>query len=378
MNTDPSASRPQCDLVAIAANPNTDLEILRTLAYEYPHLRPVIALNPSSYEGLLQWLGDLGDEDVNAALRQRAESGPVFPSDDGGAEGAADGADAGSDSDVAGAGADSADARGESDAGGGDETEVLSPVAGMPAVQQPAIGANRDEKVAAVPIAGAANAGASNGGAANSGEPDEEKRRSTQATILILAVVAIALVALVIYFATRSPATDAELTETESPTEAVATEEATEAPTEPEETTEEPTEEPELKYPAPDGTSTIGRVAAPSGNIVCQLTEDAVTCTVFETNDGDAFGEKCEDGTVTVQATADGVGLKCDSPVAAEGMASVDYGNFGQFGNVACGSQFNGVSCWNQETGQGFGVSRQGWTTTDKGFIAEDSYPWFE
>lgn len=377
MNTDPSASRPQRDLVAIAANPNTDLEVLRTLAYEYPHLRPVIALNPSAYEGLLQWLGDLGDEDVNAALRQRAESGPVFPSDEGEAGNAdADGAEAGSGSDEADAGADdadgadSSDADGESDTddGGGDETEVLSPVAGMPAVQQPANGANRDEKVAAVPGASAA------AGATNDVESDD-KNRSTKKTILILAAVAIVLVALVIYFATRSPATDADLAETEAPTEAAT--ESTEAPTEPEETTEEPTE-PELKYPAPDGTSTIERVAAPSGNIVCQLSEDAVTCTVFETNDGEAFGDRCEDGTVTVQATADGVALKCDSPVAAEGMASVDYGNFGQFGNVACGSQFNGVSCWNQETGQGFGVSRQGWAATDEGFIAEDSYPWFE
>lgn len=394
MNTDPSASRPQRDLVAIASNPNTDLEILRTLAYEYPHLRPVIALNPSAYEGLLQWLGDLGDDNVNAALRQRKESGPVFPStnsegepaNDNG-EGAAetngsDESDAGGEvesSDSAGAaagGAGAADGAGAGATTGGfgatggagaadgpDETEVISPVAGMPATQVPAR-ANSDAKVAAATATGAAGA-----------QPDEKKNRSTPIIISILALVAVALVGLVIYFTTRSPASEDDLAATEATTQSEATEEATEAPTEPEETTEEPTE-PELKYPAPDGTATIERIAAPSGNILCQLSKDAVTCTVLETNDGDAFGEKCSDGSVTVQATAEGVALNCDAKVSAEGMASVDYGNFGQFENFACGSQYNGVSCWNQETGLGLAVSRQGWTSSDKGFITEESYPW--
>lgn len=373
MNTDPSASRPQRDLVAIASNPNTDLEILRTLAYEYPHLRPVIALNPSAYEGLLQWLGDLGDDNVNAALRQRKESGPVFPStnsEGGPANGNGDGAAETNGSDESDAGgevesSDSADAAadGAGAADGADETEVISPVAGMPATHVPAR-ANSDAKVAAATATGTAGT-----------QPDEKKNRSTPIIISILALVAVALVGLVIYFTTRSPASEDDLAATEATTQSEVTEEATEAPTEPEETTEEPTE-PELKYPAPDGTATIERIAAPSGNILCQLSKDAVTCTVLETNDGDAFGEKYSDGSVTVQATAEGVALSCDAKVSAEGMASVDYGNFGQFENFACGSQYNGVSCWNQETGKGLAVSRQGWTSSDKGFITEESYPW--
>ena len=214
MNTDPSASRPQRDLVAIASNPNTDLEILRTLAYEYPHLRPVIALNPSAYEGLLQWLGDLGDDNVNAALRQRKESGPVFPStnsEGGPANGNGDGAAETNGSDESDAGgevesSDSADAAadGAGAADGADETEVISPVAGMPATHVPAR-ANSDAKVAAATATGTAGT-----------QPDEKKNRSTPIIISILALVAVALVGLVIYFTTRSPPED-DLAATEAP-----------------------------------------------------------------------------------------------------------------------------------------------------------------
>jgi hypothetical protein len=61
-----------------AADPATDLGELARLAHEHPELRAVVAANPSTYEGLLEWLGQFGDPAVDAALaRRRATEGPA-------------------------------------------------------------------------------------------------------------------------------------------------------------------------------------------------------------------------------------------------------------------------------------------------------------
>ena len=54
-----------------ALDPNTPLEVLAAIAQDAPHLRPQIATNPSTYPALLEWLGNLRDPDVDAALRSR-------------------------------------------------------------------------------------------------------------------------------------------------------------------------------------------------------------------------------------------------------------------------------------------------------------------
>lgn len=56
-----------------AINPDTPLARLQTIAQDTPELRPVLALNPSTYPDLLDWLGELQDTQVNAALAKRAK-----------------------------------------------------------------------------------------------------------------------------------------------------------------------------------------------------------------------------------------------------------------------------------------------------------------
>lgn len=56
----------------IAADPNTPLQTLADIAAKEPSLRPAIALNPSTYPELLDWLGQLRDPAVDEALRRRA------------------------------------------------------------------------------------------------------------------------------------------------------------------------------------------------------------------------------------------------------------------------------------------------------------------
>ncbi|GAB4083647.1 hypothetical protein GCM10028784_02770 [Myceligenerans cantabricum] len=55
----------------VALDPRTSLADLAVIVQEAPHLRPHVARNPSTYPALLDWLGALGDPDVDAALRAR-------------------------------------------------------------------------------------------------------------------------------------------------------------------------------------------------------------------------------------------------------------------------------------------------------------------
>ncbi len=67
----PPAQQPVGFTAAQAADPSTPLEVLAQIVQDAPHLRPQVAANPSTYPALLDWLGNLGDPAVDAALRSR-------------------------------------------------------------------------------------------------------------------------------------------------------------------------------------------------------------------------------------------------------------------------------------------------------------------
>lgn len=69
----------------LAGDPATPLATLAQLAYEYPELRPIIAMNSSSYPGLLDWLAQLGDPEVARALAARLDLPPTGAASDVGA-----------------------------------------------------------------------------------------------------------------------------------------------------------------------------------------------------------------------------------------------------------------------------------------------------
>ncbi len=54
-----------------AADPSTSAHALHQIATTIPELRPTVAANPSAYPELLEWMGQLGEPDVDAALAQR-------------------------------------------------------------------------------------------------------------------------------------------------------------------------------------------------------------------------------------------------------------------------------------------------------------------
>lgn len=57
---------------AEAADPNTSAAALYDIATTIPELRATVAANPSAYPDLLDWLGKLGDPEVNAAIAARS------------------------------------------------------------------------------------------------------------------------------------------------------------------------------------------------------------------------------------------------------------------------------------------------------------------
>lgn len=63
--------QPRGFTAAQALDPSTPLEVLAQIVQEAPHLRAQVAANPSTYPALLEWLGNLGDPAVDAALRSR-------------------------------------------------------------------------------------------------------------------------------------------------------------------------------------------------------------------------------------------------------------------------------------------------------------------
>ena len=58
-------------VVQRASDPSIDQAELAQIAQQHPHARAAVAQNPQAYPGLLDWLRQLGDPEVDAALARR-------------------------------------------------------------------------------------------------------------------------------------------------------------------------------------------------------------------------------------------------------------------------------------------------------------------
>lgn len=68
----PEPAAPATDpVVQRASDPTIDQAELAQIAQLHPHARAAVAQNPQAYPGLLDWLGQLGDPEVDAALARR-------------------------------------------------------------------------------------------------------------------------------------------------------------------------------------------------------------------------------------------------------------------------------------------------------------------
>ncbi|GAA4529784.1 hypothetical protein GCM10023160_29560 [Brachybacterium paraconglomeratum] len=139
---------------------------------------------------------------------------------------------------------------------------------------------------------------------------------------------------------------DSSTTAQETPVE-----EPSEAPAE-----ETPSQDP--VSPAPDGAQEMTELRSPTGNIVCLLEEDSVSCSVLERDFGDSGLEDCEDGPFSIQVADGEAAPACGSSFLSDSATALDYDQSATHGDVACTSRFDGMTCWNIMTGKGFMVNR--------------------
>ena len=349
------------DPAAAAQDPSTDAEALRQLAYRYPELRPVVAAHPHAYRGLLDWLHQFNDPQVNAALEARDDYDGYIDSN--GylvMHGDVSGAVAGSSIRTSESGMYVLGQGGVNSYSQVERTTPYSAVVGTNA-PVPQVGA-REQVVAQVqrhsimgskgtqdPEATAVYPSASSGSsypsasgtpartqpmpqayrgagasyqvqpsapqnAAPAVESKEKRGFPVMAVILgVLAVTAAVLLAFVIYVFTRGyegPAAGSSPSSSSSSSSSTPTPSASA-------TTEEP-----AKYPAPAGAITVDSFSSPSGNITCSFTADGVSCGIGESDWAEDGFASCTGNKVGVlTATKDKAGQSCESASPSGGNA---------------------------------------------------------
>ena len=378
------------DPAAAAQDPSTDAEALRQLAYRYPELRPVVAAHPHAYRGLLDWLHQFNDPQVNAALEARDDYDGYIDSN----------GYLVMHGDVSGAVAGSSIRTSESGMyvlGQGGVNSYSQVVAQM---QRHSImgskGTQDPEATAVYPSASSGSSYPSASGtparpqptpqayrgagasyqvqptASQQVAPKEEKERRgfpMMGLVLgILGLIAVILLGFVIYVFKRGyegPATNSNTTPS---TSSSAPAQATPSPSA---TTEEP-----VKYPAPADAITVDSFSSPSGNITCSFTADGVSCGIKESDWAEDGYASCSGSQVGVlSATKDKAGQSCESAVPGGGNA-LAYGAAATKGDFACRSTQDGISCWNTKTGQSFALARGGWMTGTTGEISPQKFSW--
>ena len=375
---------------AAAQDPSTDAEALRQLAYRYPELRPVVAAHPHAYRGLLDWLHQFNDPQVNAALEARDDYDGYIDSN----------GYLVMHGDVSGAVAGSSIRTSESGMyvlGQGGVNSYSQVVA---QVQRHSImgskGTQDPEATAVYPSASSGSSYPSASGtparpqptpqayrgagasyqvqptASQQVAPKEEKERRgfpMMGLVLgILGLIAVILLGFVIYVFKRGyegPATNSNTTPS---TSSSAPAQATPSPSA---TTEEP-----VKYPAPADAITVDSFSSPSGNITCSFTADGVSCGIKESDWAEDGYASCSGSQVGVlSATKDKAGQSCESAVPGGGNA-LAYGAAATKSDFACHSTQDGISCWNTKTGQSFALARGGWMTGTTGEISPQKFSW--
>ena len=378
------------DPAAAAQDPSTDAEALRQLAYRYPELRPVVAAHPHAYRGLLDWLHQFNDPQVNAALEARDDYDGYIDSNGylvmhGDVSGAVAGSSIRTSESgmyVLGQGGVNSysqvvaqvqrhsimGSKGTQDP----EATAVYPSASAGASYPSASGtpARAQTTPQAYPGAGASYQVQSTSSQEVARKEEKESRGFPMMGLVlgILGLIAVILLGFVIYVFKRGyegPATNSNTTPS---TSSSAPAQATPSPSA---TTEEP-----VKYPAPAGAITVDAFASPSGNITCSFTTDGVSCGIKESDWAEDGYASCSDGQVGVlTASKDKAGQSCESAVPGGGNA-LAYGAAATKGDYACHSTQDGVSCWNTKTGQSFALARGGWMTGTTGEIGPQKFSW--
>lgn len=385
------------ELARRAADPTSGWETLQQIVADHPELRAEVAANPAAYPELLDWLAELGDPGVDAALDARGWSPAGADSTDTNPTEALDVREA---RDEAGIWRGAPDRTGPAAAAAGAADGPVFPPSGpsspptggptrLPVRQRmtpndstwshaPATRSTWTEHAApgtaaaaGAPIAAPAHAPAGSGVGAGTdadaqppegssvfpgdGSPAERRRPPIALLAVALAVVILAIFAVTQLLGGRDgtdtaagePAPTAEATPTGTP---AGDDPATEST---------PTSPADLVRPAPQDAVQAARFSSPSSNIVCALATEGLRCTILEHDFPGPDG--CVGGPTTVSLDADGdVTRSCDGAGVSPASLTLEYGASATFGSGACTSTPDGMSCWDMRTGTGFTLARAG------------------
>ncbi|ASK66387.1 hypothetical protein CFK39_11810 [Brachybacterium avium] len=327
-----------------AGDPSTSAERLLELTEKHPQLHRMIVLNPSCPEVARQWIlatNRWAKQAYEASLPAvAADEGPALPEDP---EGASVWGDLGT---IPAADAD-ADAAGQSPS------------------EAPTTASVRIAEHAGVVPLGASPATATSPADPPSPDPgtgDDGSRTGRRAWYacggcLLLVLVLVLAVALV----GRAWLAGGEDEYQRDSSTTAAEESPSNAPTE--EPTQEETTPVDPVSPAPEGAREMTELRSPTGNISCLLEEDSVSCSVLERDFSDTDLQDCGSGPFSIQVAEGEAARACGSSFLSDSAETLEYDDSATYGDMACTSRFDGMTCWNTITGKGFMVNRATYET---------------
>lgn len=218
------------------------------------------------------------------------------------------------------------------------------------------------------------------------------KNSTNKSLLIILAVLAVIAIVLAIgvvgavagWFNSGSSSdtsadsmTQSAQTHTQTPAQPQSAQTHTQTPAQPQSAKPEVKE----KYPAPSSAVVADTFSAPSGNIICTLGGDMVSCQINETHWTGAAGyEVCGDNRGALfTVDSKNTNYACANiapPMNGTYISSLAYGSYVKNGNVACIPTEDGISCWNTISGKSFAIAREGWMFDTKGEILPSQFIW--
>ena len=255
-------------------------------------------------------------------------------------------------------------------------TSQYAPSGGASASGYPAAGRRSSYSAASTatraPAQQAPASGSDYDGGGDGAAPKKHKGGPSALGIIFsaLVIVAIALLAVVIYVFTRGFETPNPSPTTPPAAQAAPT---TASPTTP---SPSPSTTEAIRYPAPANAQQLTAFATPSGNISCSFNSTGVSC-VINSNDWAAGNYASCSGSShgTLSISGDSAVQSCGTS-GATAATGLTYGQYAANGDYACSSTADGVSCWNTKSGASFALARGGWMTGSGGEIAPAQYSW--
>lgn len=133
-----------------------------------------------------------------------------------------------------------------------------------------------------------------------------------------------------------------------------------------------PSATPSRKYsgtkqrPAPADALLARLIDTQTQNIYCQISEERAACSIRERYYAAAGAQDCSGALFSISVGDGAPHLVCgESFLAAAGQSPQRLApkQYAASGNFACLVEISGVSCWNQWTGHGFKLAREGYQT---------------